>query len=434
MSVGQTELMMFAHRLRAVACFGVAALASSGCYSSLPVPIDEVRKRALDTPGTQLGGEVLQLESADIDGDGHLDLVAITAEEGANRQLSVHLGDGHGAFAPGQTIVIDGSSVRQQAYDHDIVTGDFDGDGETDVAINVNPGSGTAGFRLRLFRGIDGVLSETTVPAEIGRPHGGVHAQIEELQGKAQSDIAVIHGPRAGSSGAAEVFRLDLQSSGAVRATRGGSTDAIRIRSALALPDDFPGGAQVVYVTVSGHLCWVMAQPFRTRCTTEPQVTSDDGNSLGGDVVGRIDEDMILLRATNAWSLMRFSAGTWTRVERGDLSTGSDDNATIRVGDGYRLVTTSFSDHTIGYRLAALSVDGNELVSTPATTAIIAFDRPGYVGFNHTDLVLPELIESGDFNEDGLDDVVVAGAHEAWLLPGTDDGKLDVPKRLSGPR
>jgi Ca2+-binding RTX toxin-like protein len=74
-------------------------------------------------------------KSADIDGDGNLDLLAVTSEADPNNSflfedsLEVFLGDGTGNLELQQTIALN-ESVS------DLIVGDFNGDGQFDAAVN----------------------------------------------------------------------------------------------------------------------------------------------------------------------------------------------------------------------------------------------------------------------------------------------------------
>ncbi len=98
------------------------------------------------SPGGDLDGGGEDLEATDLDGDGHVDIVAA-----AGGVLSVHLGAGDGTFGPKNSI-----SLGFGRAPRDLVLRDFDRDGRLDAAVACNfshtvavlLGDGAGGFSL----------------------------------------------------------------------------------------------------------------------------------------------------------------------------------------------------------------------------------------------------------------------------------------------
>lgn len=89
--------------------------------------------------------EAFGLITADFNADGKLDLV--TTVNSLTGAISVFLGNGDGTFQSGVTYITGGQ------FDNDLVAGDFNADGELDLALNTNQN----GFTL-LFGAGDGTF------------------------------------------------------------------------------------------------------------------------------------------------------------------------------------------------------------------------------------------------------------------------------------
>src|SRR5262249_20809829 len=94
---------------------------------------------------TSVGGLVETVGTADLDEDGHLDVVVT---ENVNDALVFLLGDGTGAFhEAGRFVVV-------EFPEHDVQFGDFDRDGHTDVAVVDAGDAGVAVLLNRTFHPI----------------------------------------------------------------------------------------------------------------------------------------------------------------------------------------------------------------------------------------------------------------------------------------
>lgn len=129
------------------------------------------------------------LEFADIDGDGAIDLV--TAWRGDIPRLVVHRGLGDGTFAAAETLVgIEPTATSAPGMGRDpqgIAVGDFDGDGDADVAV-----SQYAGFCVDVFTNngrVDGVQRfERTSRVRLGTFLGGLSLPRMVVAGDVDGD------------------------------------------------------------------------------------------------------------------------------------------------------------------------------------------------------------------------------------------------------
>lgn len=88
------------------------------------------------------GGAVEGIASADLDGDGTLDLAAtnFTAGGGASNSVAILLGDGRGTFGAPTRFAVGHGATR-------VIASDLDADGKTDLAV-LNTNDGTVSILL----------------------------------------------------------------------------------------------------------------------------------------------------------------------------------------------------------------------------------------------------------------------------------------------
>jgi uncharacterized delta-60 repeat protein len=146
-------------RLLAAATFGAATLYGSGSSDGLTV--------------------------ADLNGDGHPDVISPDSAAPDSDGVSVFLNSGTGTFgAPVVYTTSNGTLSGLQPYA--VATGDFNGDGHVDVA-SANYESGTLSV---LFGNGDGTLGAPTVYTAGGTPNG---IAVGDLNGDGHPDIAVVN-------------------------------------------------------------------------------------------------------------------------------------------------------------------------------------------------------------------------------------------------
>ncbi|MCA8912636.1 MAG: VCBS repeat-containing protein [Planctomycetes bacterium] len=76
--------------------------------------------------------ETMSMNVADIDGDGHLDIVAVTGGISASAD-AIYLGDGQGGFTSTVIEIYPGTNVATTSNAWDVALGDMDGDGDIDI-------------------------------------------------------------------------------------------------------------------------------------------------------------------------------------------------------------------------------------------------------------------------------------------------------------
>jgi len=114
-----------------VLAFVVLQLSAIGCHTQSRGSTDRIRSGPDSTPFRSIRLPVAthptMLAIADVDKDGNLDILVAN---GASGNLSVYLGDGSGGFSQSS-----GSPFPAGPNPADIATGDFNGDGNLDVAV-----------------------------------------------------------------------------------------------------------------------------------------------------------------------------------------------------------------------------------------------------------------------------------------------------------
>ena len=176
-----------------------------------------------------LGFAAYQLATADMDGDGKLDLVAESTNQfGSAGDVQIAYGDGAGHFAAGPSLI---------SGTYAVIVGDFDEDGVPDIAATV---SGKAQVVL-LFGNGDGTFRPPVYLGLLGAPIGLIAEDFDgdghvDLATVAGSDVSLLLGIGNGHFQSPEDYPLGVQNVGAIAAgefRKGGGLDVIAGGSVL---------------------------------------------------------------------------------------------------------------------------------------------------------------------------------------------------------
>lgn len=289
-------------------------------------------------PGVELdaGPNPAEIAVGDIDGDGHADVIAANHE---TRHLTLISGDGSGGFAAPRTIEVDVAP-----HVHVVLARDVDGDGVVDLVVDHRDGEG---LLVLPGRG-EGEFGDGALFDGGGDPYRGMAAG--ELNGDGQLDF-VTPNPR-------EVGVL-LSSRGAPYELRRGEPVAARTPFTVALADlDADGrldlvaasgeGSDVVQVyrgDGAGGFEEMDASPIRAVRGPKRIVTGDfDGDGVDDAAVGGWQSAVVHVLFGNPDGFRTATASTtpdgdgnaWGLVAA-DLNADGRDDLVVADGDGPRL-------------------------------------------------------------------------------------------------
>ena len=228
---------------------------------------------------------------ADLDGDGHLDAVVTSRNEGV---VFVLLGDGNGAFAPA-TAYPSGSSPR------DVIVLDVDGDGILDL-VTVNAGDSTVAVLPGLGSGTFGPPAPyATGNSSTGVLHGdfdGDCVQDLTVVNPASGEVTVLAGDGAGGFGSPESFAVGSDPQGFVMADFNGD-----LRADLAVVSAVDG---TVSVLLSDSLS--VCNAFYVRRSTNPAAVRSTA-ALASVSTGPFDDEPGLLSDSQTYFYVVDHAG-----------------------------------------------------------------------------------------------------------------------------
>lgn len=316
-------------------------------------------------------GYVTQLEAADFNGDGILDL--ISSNDGSG-QIRVALGNSDGTFAAGLEIANTGAA---NGY---LRVGDFNGDGREDFAVT------SAGGRLSIFTG-DGDGTFTLGMTYTDATFGNNGFDVADINGDGRDDIV-----QAGV-GAGRIYLGNANGTFSVSATfsttYGSGSSTVKI-----LRDSISGSYSAVFIAAGVGISVIdLGSDGSAQNTTQTFAGAPAGGQLGvGDFNGDGIGDFIAMNnGANAY-----------RVYLGN------GNGTFRAGGSLSTVTGGGYPGTSA-RIADLNGDGVlDLIQT-SSSGLIAFlgngDGTFASGITSSAPGNTSTLAIGDFNGDGVLDI-----------------------------
>lgn len=344
------------------------------------------------------GGQGGTLGAGDLDGDGHLDIVASGDGESG---LVVHWGDGNGGLAAGP-------ELDAGSHPNEIAVADVDGDGNADVLaanhetrhLTLLSGDGTGGFAASRTIEVDVTPHVHVVMARDLDADGIVDLAVDHRDGEG---LLILPGRGGGEFGDGALY--------------GGGGDPYRGMAA----GELNGDGQVDFVTPNprevGVLLSTRGDRYELRRTDPVPATRPFAVGLADlDADGRLD----LVSASG-------EGADVVQVYRGDGAGGFEamDGSPIHTIRGPKRIVTGdfdgdgFDDAVVsGWQSAVVHFFFGDPGGFRTATASTTPDGTGNAWG----------LATGDFNDDGRDDLVVADGDGPRLTlflstdPGTEPG------------
>ncbi|MFD4372363.1 FG-GAP-like repeat-containing protein [Streptomyces sp. NPDC058486] len=280
------------------------------------------------------------IAAADLDGDGHLDLVTSNSSTGT---LSVLPGDGSGGFGTASSV------PAGLALPSRLKLADVDEDGDLDAvlvapgspgSVAVLPGDGAGGF---------GTASLLSAGANLSS------ASVADLNSDGHADLVV------SSAGSHEVVVLEGDGTGAFGSPFAFGLDGGRAPQATATADlDGDGRIDVVTANHNSAATFVSDASVLLNTTNRPPVAADDAyGHVGADTPLVVGAPGVLGDDTDPDG-DTLTASVVTGPTHGTLTLGPDGSFTYRPGSGYvgsDSFTYKATDGTSDSNVATVTID-----------------------------------------------------------------------------
>lgn len=381
------------------------------------------------------------VKHGDFNGDGNLDFVVTSA---GTSKLAVRLGNGDGTFAAPLLPLLDtGSSPSKLAV------GDFDNANGLDIAV-VNAGENT--FSVFTQNGA-----------------GGFDAQVKYNTGVSPADILAVDLNSDGFDDVAVVNNTDNNVTTFINNGSGdGTLDVFGIfttvgNSPIALfAGDVVGDSSVDLVTanIGDNTISILTGANNGTFSSQPAITVDTSPIFvtAGDFNGDANQDIVVIsngeskvqiipgQASGNLGFITDVGSNPTKSLTGDLDgdgipdkavlNKNDNSLTLYKGAGNGLFTNlatplALANETTDAELVDLNNDGIlDIVIVFGVSGLRVYLGQGLGTFaspaSYATSTQPEGVTSGDFNDDGHLDIVVAcsGIGKVSFFPGAGDGSL----------
>jgi hypothetical protein len=354
----------------------------------------------INTNGFLLSSPAAVLATGDFTGDGRADL-AVVGQDSSSGQNEVEVlpGNGDGTFQTTTPINL-GPFVPST-----VATGDFRGDGHTDLAV-AGHDLGSGQYAVKVLRGkADGTFQITT-PINLGSVEP-FSLLAGDFNGDGRTDLVV-----SGRFGLQSGFQVKLSLGNDQFADPGTLAASIQNTPLLADPGD--GTQDVFVINQSGSILWRPGNPaipgsFGPPITVNPGFPSRDITFVTterGPLLASVD------LKDNAVSLYQYSGGVFVRI--GSLATGTLPT---------RIVAGDLTGNGIGDLLVYNAGDGTVSVYLGKSIGGFALGDNVPVGLGATDIALADVEGTGHL------DLIVTNEITGLVtvLPGNGDATFGAP-------